>query len=139
VQDPALSVTYWMNSLQSIPNTMPIFVTLNPKTPIATDKVFDRHVFHHPVFDHAAIAAQPRVQALQGLRNTWYCGAHLRHGFHEDGLASAVHVARLLGADAPWRVRTPLAPDFAGVPARGRQPAGLQNALGHALTGPETA
>jgi predicted NAD/FAD-binding protein len=63
---------------------------------------------------------------LQGSRNTWFCGAHLRHGFHEDGLASAVHVARLLGSVIPWEARAPklvpsrpLLPDFAPVPAIG--------------------
>lgn len=138
-QDPALSVTYWMNSLQNIPSKWPIFVTLNPKSAIAPDRVFDRHEFEHPVFDHAAIAAQPRVQALQGTRNSWFCGAHLRHGFHEDGLASAVHVCRLLGAEAPWSVPMPAAYDFAPAPARARHSTGLQTALGRALAGPETA
>ncbi|HEY4942336.1 MAG TPA: FAD-dependent oxidoreductase [Rhizomicrobium sp.] len=103
LNDPALSVTYWMNLLQGIPHRTPLFVTLNPKTPIAPDKMFDSHEFDHPVFDSGAIAAQSRVQAMQGARNTWFCGAHLRNGFHEDGLASAVHVARLLGAETPWQ------------------------------------
>jgi len=105
--EPRLSVTYWMNLLQGIPNETPLFVTLNPRTPIAPDKVFDTHVFDHPVFDHAAMAAQAKVQAMQGRRGTWFCGAHLRHGFHEDGLASAVHVARLLGCETPWAVPVP--------------------------------
>jgi uncharacterized protein len=100
---PGLSVTYWMNRLQGIPSEMPLFVTLNPRTPIAGDKIFDTHVFDHPVFDSATIAAQDELSRLQGVRGTWYCGAHLRHGFHEDGLASAVNVCRLLGADVPWR------------------------------------
>src|SRR5262249_27329013 len=64
--DPALSVTYWMNLLQGIPARTPLFVTLNPRTEIAPDKVFDRHEFEHPVFDHGAVAAQDRIQALQG-------------------------------------------------------------------------
>ncbi len=105
--DPALSVTYWMNLLQGIPNETPLFVTLNPKTEIAADKLFDVHEFEHPVFDRRAIAAQAEVQAMQGARNTWFCGAHLRNGFHEDGLASAVHVARLLGAETPWQAPRP--------------------------------
>ncbi|MEJ1968069.1 MAG: FAD-dependent oxidoreductase [Rhizomicrobium sp.] len=111
LDEPMLSVTYWMNRLQGIPNGMPLFVTLNPKTPIAPEKVFDSHVFDHPVFDHGALAAQARVQAMQGTRNTWFCGAHLRHGFHEDGLASAVHVARLLGAETPWQAPRPAFPE----------------------------
>ena len=106
--EPQLSVTYWMNKLQGIPNATPLFVTLNPKTEIAPALTFDVAEFEHPVFDHAATAAQPQVHQMQGRRNTWYCGAHLRHGFHEDGLASAVHVARLLGCETPWSAPTPL-------------------------------
>ena len=129
LDEPALSVTYWMNSLQGIANSMPLFVTLNPKTPIEPDLIFNSHEFDHPVFDHAAVAAQPRVQAMQGARNTWFCGAHLRNGFHEDGLASAVHVARLLGCDAPWRAP---APAF-GEPTVVRYPTATTPALGPAL------
>ena len=111
LSDPKLSVTYWMNLLQGISNETPLFVTLNPKTPIAEEKIFDSHEFEHPVFDHGAIAAQGAVQAMQGARNTWFCGAHLRHGFHEDGLSSAVHVARLLGAQTPWQAPQPNFPE----------------------------
>ena len=111
VREPALSVTYWMNLLQGISNTTPLFVTLNPKRAIARDKIFDTHEFEHPVFDHAAIAAQADLQAMQGARRTWFCGAHLRNGFHEDGLASAVHVARLLGAATPWAAPQPDFPE----------------------------
>jgi predicted NAD/FAD-binding protein len=108
--DPAIFVTYWMNLLQGIRRDKPLFVTLNPPCEIPKDAVFDEHEFEHPVFDHAAMAAQPKLQALQGTRGLWFCGAHLRHGFHEDGLASAVHVAELLGASTPWRTASPAAP-----------------------------
>ena len=100
--NPSISVTYWMNLLQGIDPTRPLFVSLNPKTEIAPELVFDRTEFDHPVFDAAAIAAQGRIAALQGQNSTWFCGAHLRHGFHEDGLWSAVTVARQLGAAIPW-------------------------------------
>jgi predicted NAD/FAD-binding protein len=59
-------------------------------------------VFQHPIFDTHAVAAQHRIRRLQGQRNTWYCGAYLRHGFHEDGLVSAMAVAEALGTPAPW-------------------------------------
>jgi len=101
---PRITVTYWMNLLQGIDNRTPLFVSLNPKHAIAEDLVFDRAEFDHPVFDAAAIAAQPRIAALQGRRGTWFAGAHLGHGFHEDGLASAVRVARALGGAIPWDV-----------------------------------
>jgi uncharacterized protein len=64
--------------------------------------IFDEYTFRHPIFDAPAIEAQSRVEAIQGKRNTWFCGAYLRHGFHEDGLASAVGVAARLGAHPPW-------------------------------------
>src|SRR6185312_7046114 len=99
---PRITVSYWMNRLQGIDQNFPLFVSLNPKSLIDEKLVFDTTEFDHPVFDSAAIAAQEQVGALQGLRNTWFCGAHLRHGFHEDGLASAVHVARQLGSAIPW-------------------------------------
>jgi predicted NAD/FAD-binding protein len=102
--DAAISVSYWMNRLQGIDSSRPIFVTLNTTQPTPEEHVFDRHSFMHPIFDAVAIAAQSRVQAMQGQRNTWFCGAHLRHGFHEDGLWSAVVVASKLGAAVPWAV-----------------------------------
>jgi predicted NAD/FAD-binding protein len=135
VQKPELSVTYWMNSLQNIPHAMPLFVTLNPKAPLRSELVFDRHEFEHPLFDHAAIAAQPRLQALQGSRNSWFCGAYLRHGFHEDGLASAVHVARLLGAETPWRAAQPAL----AKPAPSHRPSGRKARLEPALAAKENA
>lgn len=101
-EHPEITVHYWMNQLQGIDPACPLFVSLNPAVDIPDSLVFDRHIFHHPVFDTAAIAAQSQVQALQGTRNTWFCGAHLGYGFHEDGLASAVRVARLLGSAIPW-------------------------------------
>ena len=102
--EPAISLTYWMNNLQGIDEAYPLFVTLNPASDIPEEHVFDRHLFHHPVFDGAAIAAQARLQRMQGQRNTWFCGAYMRHGFHEDGLVSAMAVADALGAPAPWTI-----------------------------------
>jgi len=114
-----ISVTYWMNTLQGIDQRYPLFVTLNPHRPIAEDKIFDRHVFDHPVFDFAAMAGQAALKQMQGRRRAWFCGAHLGHGFHEDGLKSAMAVAEALGAPAPWTEKTSTpAPDWIGAPAQ---------------------
>jgi predicted NAD/FAD-binding protein len=99
---PQITVTYWMNLLQGIDQNYPLFVSLNPRRDIPEALTFDEAEFDHPLFDQAAIAAQGRIAALQGRRGTWFAGAHLGHGFHEDGLASAVWVARTLGAAIPW-------------------------------------
>ena len=99
---PKITVTYWMNLLQGIDQRYPLFVSLNPKRDIPAPLIFDACEFDHPVFDNGAIAAQASMAALQGRRGTWFAGAHLGHGFHEDGLASAVRVAKALGAAIPW-------------------------------------
>jgi predicted NAD/FAD-binding protein len=108
-EEPAISVTYWMNSLQGIDRRYPLFVALNPSRPIAPEDTFDRHEFSHPVLDFAAVRAQAMVKSMQGERNTWFCGAWLGHGFHEDGLVSAMAVAERLGSTAPWLGQSPAA------------------------------
>lgn len=91
-----VGVSYWMNRLQNIPAEDPLFVTLNPAGPINPALIYDEVTFRHPVFDHAALKAQSQITALQGTRNTWFAGAWLRNGFHEDGFATAMRIARRL-------------------------------------------
>jgi predicted NAD/FAD-binding protein len=96
------SVTYWMNRLQSIPEDVPLFATLNPLDAIPDEHVFDVKEFEHPMFDRAAIAAQAQLPTLQGLNDTYFCGAYARYGFHEDGLMSAVRAVSGLAAAPAW-------------------------------------
>jgi len=42
-------------------------------------------------------AAQRELPSLSGQRRTYFAGAYHGNGFHEDGLASGVHVAASLG------------------------------------------
>jgi predicted NAD/FAD-binding protein len=100
--EESLSVTYWMNQLQSIDPAYPLFVTLNPHQSIPEADVFERHDFEHPIYDPATVVAQTRLNEIQGDNRTWFCGAYLRNGFHEDGIASALHIAARLGVSAPW-------------------------------------
>ena len=93
-----IDLTYWMNSLQPIPQDDPLFVTLNSNRPIKAELIHDTVTFRHPVYDLGAIAAQGHVRAMNGARNTWYCGAWMKNGFHEDGFASAVDVVQALAA-----------------------------------------
>jgi len=102
---PALSVTYWMNRLQGLPDAQPLFVTLNPIRPPDPSLVHRRDVYDHPVFDTAADAAQAKLWSLQGARNIWFCGAYFGAGFHEDGLQAGLAVAEQLGGvRRPWNV-----------------------------------
>jgi len=99
-----LSVTYWMNTLQDIPGR-PLFVSINPFREPRRDLVHWRGLYHHPVFDARALAAQQVLWSLQGVRRTWFCGAYFGAGFHEDGLQAGLAVAEALGGvRRPWRV-----------------------------------
>jgi predicted NAD/FAD-binding protein len=93
-----IDLTYWMNSLQPIPHDDPHFVTLNSTRPINEALIYDQVTLRHPVYDVAALAAQKQVQAFNGRNKTWFCGAWMKNGFHEDGLGSAVDVAERLNA-----------------------------------------
>jgi predicted NAD/FAD-binding protein len=97
-------VTYWMNRLQNLPGG-DIFLTLNPSRAPVQGSVLHTQTYQHPVFNAAAIAAQREVWSLQGLRRTWFCGAHFGAGFHEDGLQAGLAVAEQLGGvRRPWSV-----------------------------------
>ena len=96
-------VSYWMNLLQNIPSEYPLFVTLNPVKPPAEDKTHGHFIYDHPQFDAGAIAAQSAIAARQGENHTYFCGAWLGYGFHEDGLQSAIRVGAHLGVNWPAR------------------------------------
>lgn len=91
-----VSVTYHLNRLQSLPGDVQFCVSLNRARPIG-GTVLASMDYTHPILDRAAVAAQAGVAALNGARHTFYAGAHLRHGFHEDGLVSALAVAEHFG------------------------------------------
>lgn len=94
VEDRGLpTVTYLMNRLQRLRSRETICVTLNREDEIDPARVRASFVYHHPVFDRAAVAAQSRWDDISGRRRTWYCGAWWGYGFHEDGAASAQRVA----------------------------------------------
>lgn len=98
-----VAVSYLINRLQPLPCRTPVIVTLNPLQPPRAETVLRRMSYAHPVFDTAAVEAQRRLPIIQGRRRTWYCGAWTGHGFHEDGLRSAVTVAEAFGVEVPWQ------------------------------------
>ncbi|MDG1999885.1 MAG: FAD-dependent oxidoreductase [Amylibacter sp.] len=101
VADP-VGITYWMNSLQPIPQEDLLLGSLNPSSSIKEELIYEETNFMHPVFDLAALDAQTRLKGLQGQKNTWFCGAYMRNGFHEDGYSSGVDVAEDMGMVPQW-------------------------------------
>ena len=102
ISDDPVSLTYLLNRLQPLPFASPVMVTLNPVDEPRPDRVLASFDYHHPAFLEGSDEAKRRVVSLQGRERTWYCGAWTRYGFHEDGLLSAVNVARQMGVPIPW-------------------------------------
>ena len=94
---------YLINKLQPIPFEQPVIVSLNPGKAIAAEQVLGSFDYAHPVFDAAAIRAQADMPQLQGKQNTYFCGAWMGYGFHEDGLKAGLGVAELLMAEMDWK------------------------------------
>lgn len=98
-----VSVSYLINKLQPLPVKTPIIVTLNPIEKPEPSKTIRVIEYEHPVFDNRSVEAQERLRSIQGQGGVYYAGAWTRYGFHEDGLLSAVNVAKLLGVETPWK------------------------------------
>ena len=91
-------VTYWLNQLQNLKTSQNYFLTLNPVQNIGQDKIIKRVIFTHPYFNLKNTLLQKDLKNLQGINRTWYCGSYFGYGFHEDGLKSALEVAKLFNA-----------------------------------------
>lgn len=93
------TLSYNMNILQGIEAPVTFIVTLNHSQAIDPGKILRRFQYDHPVFNHYTIAAQQRRSEINGVNKTWFCGAYWYNGFHEDGVRSAVDIARAKGVD----------------------------------------
>lgn len=97
--DTPPAVSYDLNRLQSLATATQYCVTLNGRARIDPRRVIREIVYHHPLYDAAAIRAQHRWAETSGAHHTHLCGAYWFYGFHEDGLRSAIRVAQALGVD----------------------------------------
>jgi uncharacterized protein len=104
--DENVCVTYWMNRLQKLPKSHPVFVTLNPVRAPAADKTFGVYEFDHPMYDTASAAGRRAIQRLQGQDGLFFAGAWLGDGFHEAGLRTGLEAAFALGGSVPWKATT---------------------------------
>jgi len=92
------ALTYWMNSLQGIPEDRGnLCVTLNRTEQIAPASVLDVVAYEHPLFTVAGVEAQREHGSLIRANRTSFCGAYWGWGFHEDGVRSAQRVCDSFG------------------------------------------
>ena len=94
-----VSVTYHMNRLQGLQTERQYCVTLNPQSEIPERHIVRDLEYMHPVYTRQAVQSQTRIAQASGQRNTYYCGAYLGNGFHEDGVNAALQVTRQFGLD----------------------------------------
>ena len=94
-----VAVTYNMNVLQRLPADRTWCVTLNDAGAIDERRVVRRIGYAHPLFTPGRAAAQARHGELIRRNRTSFCGAYWGYGFHEDGVRSAVAVARAFGEE----------------------------------------
>ncbi len=92
-----VALTYDMNILQSLSAPAEYCVTLNlPATIDPAKKIKEMH-YHHPVYNPTSLAARNRHEEINGVKQTYFCGAYWGYGFHEDGVNSALVVAKHFG------------------------------------------
>lgn len=91
------ALTYNMNILQGLKSDTTFCVSLNQTDAIEPSKILARYTYAHPQYSLAGVAAQARWEELLGANHSYFCGAYWANGFHEDGVVSALRVARAFG------------------------------------------
>ena len=89
-------LSYWMNNLQKLDSERDIFVTLGNCPDIDEDKVIKNIKYEHPLYSEKTIKGQKLIKSIQGNNKTYFTGAHLGYGFHEDGIKSSLEVVRII-------------------------------------------
>lgn len=97
--DSPVAITYYMNKLQRLNAKRDYFVTLNCSDQIDPKSIVYEVEYTHPIYTPASPRSQQAIRRLNGERSTFFCGAYMRYGFHEDAVHSALDVTRALGLD----------------------------------------
>lgn len=101
-------LTYDMNILQGIESDATFCVTLNATEAIDPNKIIETFNYSHPVFSLDSVVAAAKIDNFNGLNRSWFAGAYLGNGFHEDGVVSGRRVADAINRLAPAAESSPL-------------------------------
>lgn len=101
-------LTYDMSILQGIESDATFCVTLNATEAIDPNKIIETFNYSHPVFSLDSVAAAAKIDNFNGLNRSWFAGAYLGNGFHEDGVVSGRRVADAINRLAPAAESSPL-------------------------------
>ena len=105
-QPSGASTIYWMNRLQSLPSQQQYFVSINDPGGIDPTRVLRQILYHHPLFDLAAVKAQSNLPGLNQVspeQAVYFCGSYFKYGFHEDALNSALNLCSTLLRRSVWK------------------------------------
>lgn len=95
--DSPVAITYYMNKLQRLQAARDYFVTLNCADEIDARSILYEIEYTHPIYTPDSPISQEGIRRLNGNRHTFFCGAYMRYGFHEDAVVSGLEVARAFG------------------------------------------
>ena len=97
--DSPVAITYYMNKLQRLHAEKDYFVTLNAENEIDAASILYETVYTHPIYTPQSPQSQRAIRELNGARHTYFCGAYMRYGFHEDAVMSALDVTKAFGLE----------------------------------------
>ena len=83
-----------MNILQNLKSDEVFNVTINDPGIINPNKILKTINYEHPLFTVDSINAKKKISSINGSNHTYFCGAYLGNGFHEDGVKSALEVCK---------------------------------------------
>lgn len=95
--DSHVTITYYMNRLQGLRSSVDYLVSLNSDQSIDRSKVLYTTRYTHPIYTPESVKTQHEIRSMAGTRNTYFGGAYLGYGFHEDGVRSALDITQHFG------------------------------------------